>query len=233
MKDGVLVLEHPPTGGRSSGHRFVPLLVALVIAAGSVALGAMRDPALTLIVWGIFGAAWAVRSFALGQVNRPGAVATFGSFLLLGGGLSLAATRHPPAMVAGFVIALTATLSVPTILRKRGSAKQFDLGAALALLVALAMAAFIVEIVISGGFDPLWTSWFIVTTIAGWTGYWAWMRGRWLVAAGAFFASIAWPLGLFLVVNVPVSFGLFVASLARAWRDRPSMKYPVGAGPGL
>jgi hypothetical protein len=108
MPEDLYVLGEPPSRGELP-HRppltygpVVILLGLLAIAAGSIVLGAKRDPLLTLVVWGVVGIVWAGRALAHGRVNALGAAAMVASVGLVGAGLSLAAYGMSHCTAGGF-----------------------------------------------------------------------------------------------------------------------------------
>lgn len=143
--------ERPRSPSLSEG-RVVAFLALLAIAAGSIALGAKRDPLLTWIVWGVVGMVWAGRALARGRVKVVGAAAMIASVGLVGAGLSLAAygmshciaggfgmtadghrfdfcsarATDPIYVVSGFVIALAGTASVRSVRREGRSIGFFQ-----------------------------------------------------------------------------------------------------------
>ena len=60
----------------------------------------------------------------------------------------------------------------------------------------------------------------VAANVGAWTGWAAWRRRRWIPAAIGFFVALGWPAGFELLLTGPLTFGLFVVSLLRAWGDR-------------
>lgn len=107
---------------------------------------------------------------------------------------------------------------------------RFDLGLALAILLAVSLTVLFAAIAYGErhdpflqGSDPQWPLYaFGATGVLGaWLGAFGWHRKRWLVAASGFFLSLAAPVGFFVELSGPFAIGLFFVSLLRAWHDRP------------
>lgn len=106
---------------------------------------------------------------------------------------------------------------------------DYDLGGAFAFIHAGAISTISLGLLVThpGVLFTLWTPFFAGSSIAGWIGFWAWRRRRWLRAAAGFLFALAWPGGFMIVVTGPFVIGLFFVSLWRAWVDRSSRKRVV------
>jgi hypothetical protein len=111
--------------------------------------------------------------------------------------------------------------------------RQFDLGLALAKLLAVSLTVLFATIAYSErhdpllqGSDPQWPLYaFGVTGVLGaWLGTFGWQRRRWLIAASGFFLSLATPVGFFLELSGPFAVGLLFVSLFRVRQDRPKRR---------
>jgi len=102
--------------------------------------------------------------------------------------------------------------------------RNFDLAGSIAFVVATGVTVGTVAILkdhaaLTAG--ALWGLLAIAATAALWAAWWAWRRRRWLLAAMFFFLGLGWPGGFEVVLSAALTFGLSVASLARAWDERP------------
>jgi hypothetical protein len=100
--------------------------------------------------------------------------------------------------------------------------RDFDLAAAFAFVHAGAISVVSLGLIAMSRdwLHILWAPLAIGASAAAWTGYWAWRRKRWLLAAGGFFLALAWPGGFGIVVTGPLVVGLVFVSLIRACQDR-------------
>ena len=111
---------------------------------------------------------------------------------------------------------------------------DFDLGGVFAFVLASAMSVFTAGLLVGKGSlgDPVWSALFIGGTVAAWVGFWAWRRQTWLLSAGMFFLTLAWPGGFGVELTIPFAFGLFVVSLIRAWSARRARRKPLQLAAG-